>query len=115
MGSHAKERFIDSWEAIFHCGNKDLNWPEVWDESRFDVQIFAAPQSNYADQKLHPTQKPLALIQWLVNYGSCPGDRVLDPFAGSGTTGEACLGTRECVLIERDPGYAKVIRSRLQL
>ena len=115
MGSDSKAKFIDSWEMILHSGTCDLNFPAEWNDERFDVQTFAAPQTNFTDAKLHPTQKPLALIQWLVNYGSRPGGRVLDPFAGSGTTGAACDGSRECVLIEKDSEYVKVINTRLGL
>jgi len=115
MGSKAKEKFVDSWEMIFHCGNHHLNFPAEWSDAWFDVQQFAVPQSNFEDEKLHPTQKPLGLIERLVEFGSSPGGSVLDPFAGSGTTGDACHGTRKCVLIESDPEYAKIIRRRLKI
>ncbi|MEJ5292110.1 MAG: site-specific DNA-methyltransferase [Candidatus Methanosuratincola sp.] len=64
----------------------------------------------------HPTQKPLALVRKLVGAFSFPGDSVLDPFAGSGTTLVACreLG-RDCVGIEIDPEYAALIRRRAGL
>ena len=114
-GSDAKSRFIDTWEMIYHIGNCDLNFPSAWDESRFDVQTFAVPQTNFKDQKLHPTQKPIGLIRRLVEYGSFDGWRVLDPFAGSGTTGEACMGLRDCVLVEQEKEYIDVINSRLSI
>jgi len=115
MGSDAKDRFIDTWELILHSGNTSLNFPDEWDSSRFDVQTFAVPQTNFEDAKLHPTQKPLALIKWLVSYGSKHGQRVLDPFAGAGTTGAACDSTRHCILIEREEEYVNVIKHRLGL
>ena len=40
----------------------------------------------------HPTQKPLALLERIVRAASAPGDMVLDPFSGSGTTALAALG-----------------------
>lgn len=53
---------------------------------------------------IHPTQKPLALLEWLVRTYTHPGDLVLDPFSGSGTTALACLRTgRRCIAVERDP------------
>ena len=115
MGSDAQDKFIDSWEMIFHSGNKPLNWPERWDSSRFDVQTFPVPQTNFTDQKLHPTQKPLELVKWLVTYGSSPGQTVLDPFAGAGTTGQACGDSRPCMLIEKEIEYIDVIKTRLGL
>jgi site-specific DNA-methyltransferase (adenine-specific) len=63
----------------------------------------------------HPTVKPLSLMQWLVRLVTPPGGCVLDPFSGSGTTGEACQ--REgfnAVLIEREAEYIKDIERRIK-
>ena len=113
MGSKAKGRFVDSWEMILHAGNRDLNFPEEWSDAWFDVQTFAVPQTNFTDRKLHPTQKPEGLIERLVTFGSYPGDHILDPFSGSGTTGAACPDDRECVLVEREEGYVGITEGRL--
>lgn len=63
----------------------------------------------------HPTVKPLNLMRWLVRLVAPPGGVVLDPFAGTGTTLQACLleGFRG-IGIERDPGYVELCRARLQ-
>lgn len=62
----------------------------------------------------HPTVKPLALIRWLVRLVTPPGGTVLDMFAGSGTTGEACiLEGFSCILIEREADYLPLIGRRL--
>lgn len=115
MGSHARNKFIDTWEMIFHCGNRPLNFPQEWSDAWFDVQTFAVPQTNFDhDTKYHPTQKPVDLIKRLVQFGSYPGDRILDPFAGSGTTGVASTN-RQCVLIEQNEEYVKVIEERLNV
>ena len=115
-GSHAKSKFVDTWEMIFHVGNKPLNFPEGWTDAWFDVQIHAVPQTNYADKKLHPTQKPYTLIRRLVEFGSDQGGAILDPFAGGGTTGAACQeDDRQCVLIEIEEGYCGIAEGRLQI
>lgn len=64
--------------------------------------------------KPHPTTKPLPLLLELVSLFTDPGDLVLDPFAGSGTTGVACkmLG-RRFIGIEIDPGFARMAAARL--
>ncbi|ADH87341.1 DNA methylase N-4/N-6 domain protein [Ancylobacter novellus DSM 506] len=72
-----------------------------------------------ADDRLgskHPTVKPVDLMQWLVRLVTAKGGTVLDPFAGTGTTGEAAW--REgcnAVLIERNPPYQADIRRRMAL
>jgi len=65
------------------------------------------------DVRVHPTQKPLALMTWCL--GLVPDAKtVLDPFAGSGTTGRACKDMgRHCVLIEREERYCREIVARL--
>jgi site-specific DNA-methyltransferase (adenine-specific) len=62
----------------------------------------------------HPTVKPLEVMRWLVRLVTPPGGLVLDPFAGSGTTGEAALleGAR-ALLIEREPAYLNLVVQRL--
>jgi site-specific DNA-methyltransferase (adenine-specific) len=66
------------------------------------------------DGTAHPTVKPLDLMRWLVRLVTPPGGTVLEPFAGSGTTAEACLleGFR-CIAIEREADYLPLIRQRL--
>lgn len=62
----------------------------------------------------YPTQKPLAILARIVRVHSDPGDRILDPFAGSGTTGEAAaLAGRHCVLVDSNPEAVRVMRERL--
>lgn len=67
-----------------------------------------------AGETAHPTVKPLDLMRWLVRLVTPPGGLVLEPFAGSGTTAEACVieGFR-CVAIEREADYLPLITQRL--
>lgn len=66
------------------------------------------------DGKSHPTVKPLELMRWLVRLVTPPGGTVLDPFAGSGTTGQAAaLEGFECVLIEFEADHIPLIEKRL--
>lgn len=82
------------------------------------ARIFCCSKAD-ADDRLgsrHPTVKPVDLMQWLVRLITPPGGTVLDPFTGTGTTGEACL--REgfhAVLIEREAEYQDDIRRRMRL
>lgn len=66
------------------------------------------------DGEAHATVKPLALMRWLVQLVTPLGGLVLEPFAGSGTTVEACLveGYR-CIAVEREAKYLQLIMSRI--
>jgi DNA modification methylase len=62
----------------------------------------------------HPTVKPLDLMRWLVRLVTPPGGTVLEPFAGSGTTAEACvIEGFKCIAIEREADYLPLIVARL--
>jgi DNA modification methylase len=62
----------------------------------------------------HPTVKPLDLMRWLVRLVTPPGGTVLEPFAGSGTTVEACIIEGfQCIAIEREADYLPLIRQRI--
>lgn len=62
----------------------------------------------------HPTVKPVALMRWLCRLVTPPGGVVLDPFAGSGSTGVAAVAEGfSSILIERDAEYVEIIRRRL--
>jgi site-specific DNA-methyltransferase (adenine-specific) len=62
----------------------------------------------------HPTQKPVALMEYLIRTYSNEGDTVLDNCMGSGTTGVACLNTdRDFIGIESDPAYFAIAEQRI--
>lgn len=64
--------------------------------------------------RVHPTQKPIELMAWLIERFTDPGDIVLDPFCGSGTTGVACVRTgRRFIGIEIDPTYYAIAQRRI--
>lgn len=75
------------------------------------VQFFSSDKQKEA---LHPTQKPLALMEYLIRTYSDEGDTVLDSCMGSGTTGVACVNTgRRFVGMEKDEGYFKMAFERI--
>ena len=78
-------------------GNENLQTHTGYPRSRLD---FAN------DGKWHPTQKPVALFEYLIRTYTNPGDLILDPFAGSGTTAIAAERSgRRWLCIEREPEY----------
>jgi len=79
-------------------------------------RFFYSAKAGEADRagSKHPTVKPVALMQYLVTLVTPKGGTVMDPFAGSGTTGAAAAGAGfDVVLIEREAEYAADIRRRL--
>jgi len=62
----------------------------------------------------HPSPKPIELYKWILEVVTNPGDLILDPFMGSGTTGVACVQTgRRFIGIEIDPKYYAIAEKRI--
>lgn len=103
---------FESLEIAHGPGRKRWNGgglPAVW--------LHNAVQGNWLERRGndHPCPKPEALMVELVGQFTDPEEVVCDPFAGSGTTGVACLRLgRRCILIERSPEFAKLARTRLR-
>jgi site-specific DNA-methyltransferase (adenine-specific) len=63
----------------------------------------------------HPTEKPVALLKYLIEKSTLPGEVILDPFMGSGSTGEAALASdRRFIGIEMEPVWFPVAKKRLE-
>lgn len=78
----------------------------------FPVSLVQAKELRRG--RIHPTQKPVALLEWLIATYTNPGDMVLDPVFGSGTTAIACarLG-RNFIGIEKDKTYFDIASKRI--
>jgi DNA modification methylase len=106
---------IGRWPAnIVHDGSEGVVAAFPDDVARFFYTAKADAHDRIGSK--HPTVKPVDLMQWLVRMITPPGGTVLDPFAGTGTTGEAAW--REgfsAILIEREPDYQADIARRMAL
>ena len=105
---------IDAWqEACPDCGGMSAGpYPFT------DRTIFYHSKATAADRagSTHPTVKPIGLMQALVRHVTPPGGTTLDPFAGTGTTGEAARREGfDALLIERDENYVATIERRFGL
>ena len=112
----AKDRFVlgradyqRQYEPIWY------GWPQGrqrhWDGGRDQGDVWTIPRPSVSP--LHPTQKPLALVERAITNSSRPGDWILDPFCGSGTTLIACERTgRRGIGIEIDPRYVAATIAR---
>jgi modification methylase len=104
---HTGYRF--NYEAM-KAMNEDLQMRSDW----LLPLCTGAERLKSDGRKAHPTQKPEALLHRVIVAGSGPGDLVLDPFFGSGTTGAVAKRLRRDYLgIERDKIYAKLARERI--
>lgn len=82
------------------------------DGGRNPRSVLKIPNPNRGS--VHPTQKPVALMEYLIKTYTNEGETVLDNCMGSGTTGVACKNTgRNFIGIERDPEYFKIAKERI--
>ena len=80
--------------------------------TRYPNQIICFSNGN--NKRIHPTQKPVALLEYLIRTYTNEGETVLDFTMGSGSTGVACVNTgRDFIGIELDPGYFKIAEERI--
>jgi len=82
---------------------------------RYPTQVLKI-QRDTLKSNLHPTQKPVALFEYLIKTYTNEGDLVLDNCAGSGTTGVACKNlNRKFMLIEKEEKYCEIATKRILL
>lgn len=107
-GRH-KRNCIES--EIYNKGQKLTTYDST---ERYPRSVQAFP-SDKQKNNLHSTQKPVALIEYLIRTYTNKGELVLDNAAGSGTTGEAAINTeRDFILIEKDPKIYAICKNRLE-
>ena len=91
----------------WNCYSADKKYPS-------NVLNFPAVVSNSKEKCLHPTQKPVALLEYLIKTYSNEGETVLDNTMGSGSTGVACVNTgRDFFGIEKDETYFDIAQKRI--
>ncbi len=100
-----------NYEAL-KAGNEDVQMRSDW---TLPLCTGEERLKGRDGKKLHPTQKPESLLARVILSASKPGDLVLDPFNGTGTTGAVAKRLdRRYVGIERDPNYAKEAEKRIK-
>ncbi|WOE76337.1 DNA-methyltransferase [Alterisphingorhabdus coralli] len=124
-------RVIGSDGKTYHPANlvhdgSDSVMNELGDASKFfhsfeikpSSTLILNPKATKTDRagSAHPSVKPVALLRYLVRQYVPPGGVILDPFGGSGTTGEAAKQEgHECILIERDEDYVRDMEQRFSV
>lgn len=86
--------------------------PYIQKEGNFPRSVL---RFQHETAPVHPTQKPVALMEYMIRTYTNPGDTVLDNCMGSGTTGVACVNTgRNFIGMEMDAGYFQIAQGRIQ-
>jgi site-specific DNA-methyltransferase (adenine-specific) len=89
----------------------------IWSGGQVAPNIFDTDSYRFGQpgKVEHPTQKPLELMKWNIDYLTAPGQLVLDPFMGSGTTGVAAVTMgKDFIGIEREPKYFGIACKRIE-
>ena len=98
-----------------HIGGMVMKYAADYDQTKVNPKtIITFSKQPTRTKNEHPTQKPVALFEYLIKTYTNEGDLVLDNCAGSGTTGVACKNlNRNFIGIEKDPEYFKIAEKRI--
>lgn len=106
--NHGELNSLKTVSRSFNKYNADLKLPST-------ILKINAVQSNSKEKVNHPTQKPVALFEYLIRTYTNEGETVLDNCAGSFTTSIACLNTnRNYICIEKEKQYCDIGRQRIE-
>lgn len=115
MPRNRDRRFITDYEVAV-WGVKKGKWTfnrlsDTYERPEIISGVTPKSEKSYG---VHPTQKPVEVMSWVVQRLSNEEDIILDPFMGSGSTGVACKNTnREFIGIEKDKEYFKIAERRI--
>lgn len=114
MPRNRDRRYITDFECAIWLTNKNAKWTfhrlsNTYQRPMFEYSIVSGTE------KVHPTQKPVKLMEELLLIHSNNNDVIFDPFMGSGSTGVACVNTnRKFIGIELDDTYFEIAKSRIE-
>ena len=104
----AKRRTVGT--DLYNAGNQEVSYESTERYPR-SIQVFS---SDVQKSALHPSQKPVALLEYLIKTYTKEGDLVLDNCMGSGSTGVACINTnRRFIGFEKDMSYFQIAKDRI--
>lgn len=115
MPRNTNRRYVTDYEFIIWAVRDNK---KRWIFNKNENQKYARPEYFFSspmgkNKRLHPTQKPVSLIEELILVHSKENSIILDPFMGSGTTFEACQKTKRfCIGSEINKGYFEIIKKR---
>ena len=112
MPRNRDRRYITDYECAFWCVKHGSKWVFNRQDEKYERPEFSCAIER---NQVHPTQKPLELMEHIIKVHTNEGDTVLDPFMGSGTTGVACKHlNRNFIGIELDEKYFNIALERIK-
>lgn len=104
-------KYISNLEFIVYVRGKGATYNNIGYNEQLKTFKYGVPSSK---SRLHPTEKPVEMLERLLKIHTKEGDTVLDMFAGSGSLGTACHNlNRSFILIEKEQEYIDIINKRL--
>lgn len=113
---HSKGKAVGKMNDANHQNNnyRDFRCVETKGDMKFPTSVLEF-QKPHPSVMVHPTQKPVELLEWLIKTYTNEGDTVLDNCMGSGSTGVACVNTnRDFIGIELDENYFHIAQNRIK-
>ena len=117
MPRNIDRRFVTDYEVAVWAVKKGSKWTfnrinETYERPEIKCGITPRGEKKFG---IHPTQKPIAVMEWLIQRLTNESDIVLDPFMGSGSTGVACINTnRKFIGMELDQKYFDIASKRIE-
>ena len=112
---HLGKKSINREDGFNGGIGKEIKYGKDYEPNKklpISIQVFK--KDNYKNNLLHPTQKPVALMEYLIKTYTNEGETVLDFTMGSGSTGVACVNTnRNFIGIEQDEKYFNIANNRV--
>ena len=96
------------------CYGNFVETPTIISDEKFPTSIISVPKQHINGKSYHPTEKPVALLEYLIRTYSNENDLILDNTCGSGSTGVAAVNTnRRFIGIEKDDNYFEIAQKRI--
>lgn len=112
----SRPRKYDTGENGHHLTRESHQLSRVIEFENYPTSILKYSNSNNKERGLHPTQKPVALLEYLINTYTNENEIVLDNCMGSGSTGVAALNLhRKFIGIESDEKYFEISKNRIEV
>ena len=114
MPRNIERRYVTDFECAIWLTNKNAKWTFHKLSNTYERPEFEYGVVSGKEKTIHPTQKPVALMEKLIRIHSNIGDVVFDPFMGSGSTCVAAVNTgRHYIGFEKEPKYFDIVCKRL--